>query len=246
MNRGPRRSYPVGMRPLSLWRHEVRRAGPAALLAPPAVALFVVAIAVDSALRLHEPAPTTGLILQNLLELGLPLAAGIGAASLIGRDPAVELQLTLPTAYRATILRRLVAGTGWVAVVALTVALGAVATGWWDRWPGAHPPLAGQLTWLAPTAFLAGLGLLIAVLAGGSALAAAVVAMLWTFHLAAAGPLQDHQWSRPLFLFATTRGGPELDWTANRLTLLAAGTAMTGAAWLLLRRPVRLLTKETE
>jgi hypothetical protein len=47
-------------------------------------------------------------------------------------------------------------------------------------------------------------------------------------------------------LFATTRGSPELDWTANRLTLLAAGAAMTAAAWLLLRRPVRLLTKEPE
>ncbi len=127
----------------------------------------------DSALRLHDPAPDTALILQNLLELALPLAAGVGAASLVGRDPAVELQLTLPTAYRATILRRLAASTGWVAVVALTVVLGAVATGWWDRWPGAHTPLAGQLTWLAPTAFLAGLGLLVGALAGSAALAAA-------------------------------------------------------------------------
>jgi hypothetical protein len=30
----------------------------------------------------------------------------------------VELQLTLPTAYRTTILRRLVATAGWVAVIA--------------------------------------------------------------------------------------------------------------------------------
>jgi hypothetical protein len=234
------------MRPLSLWRHEVRRAGPAALLTPPVVALVVAAIAVDSAARLHDPAASTALIVQNLLELALPLAAGVGAASLVGRDPAVELQLTLPTAYRATILRRLAAGTGWVALIGVTVVLGAVATGWWDRWPGAHTPLAGQLTWLAPTAFVAGLGLLIGALAGNSALAASVVAMVWIFHLAATGPLQNHQWSRQVYLFATTRGSPELDWTANRLTLLAAGAVMTGAAWLLLGRPARLLTKEPE
>ena len=246
MNRRPGRRYLPGMRPLSLWRHEARRAGLAAMLTPPAVALVVLAVAVDSALRLHDPGPSTALILQNLLELALPLAAGVGAASLVGRDPAVELQLTLPTAYRATILRRLAASTGWVAVTAVTVVLGAVATGWWDRWPGAHTPLAGQLTWLAPTAFMAGLGLLVGALAGNAALAASTVAMMWTFHLAATGPLQTHQWSRQLYLFATTRGSPELDWTANRLTLLAAGAGMSAAAWLLLRRPVRLLTKEQE
>jgi hypothetical protein len=234
------------MRPLSLWRHEARRAGLAALLTPLAVALFMVAIALDSALRLHDPSRNTALILQNLLELALPLAAGVGAASLVGRDPAIELQLTLPTAYRATILRRLAASTGWVAVVALTVTLGAVATGWWDRWPGAHTPLTGQLTWLAPTVFLTGLGLLVGTLAGSPALATSVVAMLWTFHLAGTGPLQNHQWTRQLFLFATTRGVPELDWTANRLILLAAGASLAAVAWLLLRRPVRLLTKEAE
>jgi hypothetical protein len=203
-------------------------------------------IAMDSALRLHDPGPSTALILQNLLELALPLAAGIGAASLVGRDPAVELQLTLPTAYRATILRRLIASTGWVAVIAVTVVVGAVATGWWDRWPGAHTPLAGQLTWLAPTAFVAGLGLLVGALAGNTALAASAVAMMWIFQLAATGPFQNHRWSQQLYLFATTRGSPELDWTANRLTLLAAGAGMTAVAWLLLRRPVRLLTKESE
>jgi hypothetical protein len=234
------------MRPLSLWRHEARRAGLATLITPPAVALFVAAIAVDSALRLREPSRNTALILQNLLELALPLAAGVVAASLVGHDPAIELQLTLPTAYRATILRRLAASAGWVAVIALTVTAVTVASGWWDRWPGSHTPLAGQLTWLAPTAFLAGLGLLVGALAGSPALATTAVAMLWTFHLAATGPLQSHQWSRQLFLFATTRGSPELDWTANRLTLLGTGAALTTVAWLLLRRPVRLLAKETE
>jgi hypothetical protein len=93
---------------------------------------------------------------------------------------------------------------------------------------------------------MAGLGLLVGALAGNAALAASTVAMMWTFHLAATGPLQNHRWSRQLYLFATTRGGPELDWTANRLTLLGAGAGMSAAAWLLLRRPVRLLTKEPE
>jgi hypothetical protein len=234
------------MRPLSLWRHELRRAGWAALLAPPVAAGTVLLVAVDGAARLHQPSRDTAHLLQSLLEMALPLAAGVGAASLVGRDPAVELQLTLPIAYRTTILRRLVVTTGWVAAIALAVAAAMVASGWWHRWPAAHAPLAGQLTWLAPTLCLSGLGLLAGALSGSPATATSVVATLWVFQQAAAGVLQEHRWSRPLYLFATTRGTVEGGWTANRLTLLAAGAAMISAGWLLLRRPGRLLTKEVE
>jgi hypothetical protein len=234
------------MRPLSLWGHEVRRAGWATLLPPVIAAVTLVVVAVDGAARLGQPIRSTALILQSLLEMALPLAAGVGAASLVGRDPAVELQLTLPTAYRTTILRRLVVSAGWVAVIALTAAMVMVASGWWHRWPAAHPPLPGQLTWLAPTLCLSGLGLLTGALSGSPATATSVVVALWFFELAAGGLLQQHQWSRLLYLFATTRGTVDQDWTANRLTLLAAGAAMISAGWMLLRRPSRLLTKEAE
>ena len=246
VNHRPARRYPPGMRPLSLWRHEVRRAGWAALLPPLVVAVGLGAVAVDGATRLDQPDSATALVLHSLLEVALPLAAGMVAANLVGRDPAIELQLTLPTPYRSTILRRLVVTVGWVAVIALTVATFMVAGGWWHRWPEAHPALAGQLTWLAPTLCLCGLGLLAGALSGSPAVASIVVATLWVFEYAAVGPLQEHRWSRLLYLFATTRGTLDRDWTANRLTLVAAGVAMTAAGWLLLRRPSRLLTKEAE
>jgi hypothetical protein len=246
VNHRPARRYPPGMRPLSLWRHEVRRAGWAALLPPLVAAVGLGAVAVDGATRLDQPDSATALVLHSLLEVALPLAAGMVAANLVGRDPAIELQLTLPTPYRSTILRRLVVTVGWVAVIALTVATFMVAGGWWHRWPEAHPALAGQLTWLAPTLCLCGLGLLAGALSGSPAVASIVVATLWIFEYAAVGPLQEHRWSRLLYLFATTRGTLDRDWTANRLTLVAAGVAMTAAGWLLLRRPSRLLTKEAE
>ncbi|HEX8861717.1 MAG TPA: hypothetical protein VGC06_21975 [Actinomycetes bacterium] len=234
------------MRPLSLWRHEVRRAGWVALLPPVLAAGILVLVAVDGAVRLNYPSRGIALVLQSLLELALPLAAGMAAASLVGRDPAVELQLTFPTAYRTTILRRLAISAGWVAVIALTSAVAMVASGWWHRWPSAHDALPGQLTWLAPTLCLVGLGLLVGALSASPATATAAVVAVWFFDLAAAGLLQQHRWSRLLYLFATTRGTVHDDWTANRLTLLAAGAAMTAAGWLLLRHPSRLLTKETE
>jgi len=105
--------------------------------------------------------------------------------------------------------------------------------------------LAGQ-TWLAPTLFLAGLGLLVGALSGSPAVATSVIGVLWVANQLAAELLTEHRWARLLNLFATTRGAARTDWTANRLTLLAAGLAMAAAGWLLLRRPSRLLGKETE
>ena len=93
---------------------------------------------------------------------------------------------------------------------------------------------------------LCGLGLLAGTVSGSPAVASIVVASLWVFEYAAAGLLQEHRWSRLLYLFVTTRGTVGRDWAANRLTLLIAGAAMTAAGWLLLRRPSRLLTKEAE
>jgi hypothetical protein len=172
------RCYSPGMRPLALWRHEVRRAGRAALLVPPVAALVPVLAAVDGAARLDAASRDTAHLLQAVLELALPLAAGLGAASLVGGDPAIELQLTLPTPYRATILRRLAVTAGWVGLLALALAVTLVATGWWHRWPAAHPAVVGQLTWLAPALFLAGLGLLGGALSGSPAVASALVAVL--------------------------------------------------------------------
>jgi hypothetical protein len=131
-------------------------------------------------------------------------------------------------------------------VIALTAAVAMVASGWWHRWPAAHPALAGQLTWLAPTLCLSGLGLLAGALSASPALATSAVVGVWFFDLAAGGLLLEHRWSRLSYLFATTRGPVGEDWTANRLTLVAAGVAMISAGWLLLRRPSRLLTKEAE
>lgn len=234
------------MRPLSLWHHELRRAGWVGLLPPVIAEVILVGAAVDGAARLSQPARGTALVLQSSLELALPLTAGVAAGSLVGRDPAIELQLTMPTPYRGTILRRLMVSAGWVAVIALAAAAIMVASGWWDRWPGAHQPLAGQLTWLAPTLCLSGLGLLTGALSGSPAAATSVVTALWFFHLAAGSLIGEHRWSRLLYLFATTRATSDDDWLANRLTLVAAGVAMISLGWLLLRRPSRLLTKEAE
>jgi hypothetical protein len=78
-----------------------------------------------------------------------------------------------------------------------------------------HLALAGQLTWLAPTLCLSGLGLLAGAVSGSPTVASIVVASLWVFEYAAVGPLHEHRWSRLLYLFATTRGTVDQDWAAR-------------------------------
>lgn len=217
----------------------MRRAGWAALLTPPALAVTVTAlVATDESRSIGN--------VFGALEMVTPLVAGVGAASLVGRDRAAELQLTLPTPYRATLLRRLAVTLGWAALVAMLVAGILVLSGWWTRWPDNHGALVGQLIWLAPSLFLAGLGFLSGAVFRGPAAASGVVAACWLGQQVFAEPMQVRWWGRLLYLFATTRGTEPSEWPANRAALLTTAVALAAAAWLVLGRTERLVREEGE
>jgi hypothetical protein len=235
--------YSFDVRPLTLWRHEARRAGWAGLLGPPIAIVLGVAAALANP---QQGDTTTARILLGTLEMAIPLAAGVACASLVGRDPAVELQLTAPTAYRVTVLRRMAVTLGWTAAVAVPAAAVLIATGWWARWPDNHGVLAGQLTWVSPTLGLSGLGLAAATVFRSPAAAGALVTTLWAIQQFFAGAAQEHLPGRLLYLFATTRGAARDDWTANRLTLLGVAGALITLALVVLGRSERLITEEDE
>jgi hypothetical protein len=223
---------------MTLWRYEAGRAGWAALLGPPIVA----PLATVAVLAYPPSSDTdTARILLGILEMGVPLAVGVGCASLVGRDPATEIQLTVPTPYRLTLLRRLVLTLGSGAAVAAVTAAVLIATGWWDRWPANHGSLAGQLTWLAPAVALGALGFAAGAVFRAPAAAGAVVTSLWTLQQVFADLAQDHYPARLLYLFATTRGAEPGDWTANRLALLGAAAVLVALALVLLGRSERLI-----
>jgi len=231
------------VRPLTLWGYEARRAGWAALLGPP------IAIALGVAAALANPLPgdqTTARILLGALEMAVPLAAGVACASLVGRDPAVELQLTAATPYRVTLLRRLVVTLAWTALLAVLMAAGLIATGWWARWPANHGAVLGQLTWLAPTLALSGVGFATAAVFRSPAVAGALVTTVWAIQQFFGAAAQQHRPGRLLYLFATTRGAAPGDWTANRLTLLGVAALSTAIALAVLSRSERLIGEEDE
>jgi hypothetical protein len=227
------------VRPLTLWRHEVRRAGWAALLGPPAAAAVGVALALADPMSGSDAGTARNLV--AILEIGVPLAAGVGCASLVGSDPATEVQLSVPTPYRVTLARRLAVTLGWAAVVSIVLAAVLVATGWWDRWPDNHGAVSGQLIWLAPSLGLGAAGFAAGAVSRSPAAAGAVVTSLWLLELILAGPAQEHRPGRLLYLFATTRGTTSGDWTANRLTLIGVSAVLIALALVVLGRVERLI-----
>ena len=229
------------MRPLTLWRYEARRAGWTAALGPP----LAIALGVAAAL-LNPLAGDKARILLGGLEMAIPLAAAVACASVVGSDPAVELQLAAPTPYRVTVLRRVTMTLGWAAAFAAGTAVVLITTGWWERWPANHGPLVGQLTWIAPTLGLSGLGFAAGALFRSPAAAGALVTTIWALQQFFGDAAQQSAAGRLLYLFATTRGSEPGDWTANRLTLAGTGAALIVLAFLVLGRKERLIGEEEE
>jgi hypothetical protein len=231
------------MRFFDRWRYEARRVGRATLLAP---WLVTAVLAAGGALAARTVG--NGAVPRTLLfavEMAVPLVAGVSVASLVGRDPAVELQLAMPAGYRGTLLRRWTVTVAASALLAAGLCSGLMASGWWARWPRTHGVLLGQLTWAAPVCWLAGLGLLAGAVLRAPAAAATVVTAPWLLEQLLPDRLQAYHWSRLLYLFATT-GGRDADWGANRFALLASAVLLAAGAWLLLGRTERLLGGESE
>jgi hypothetical protein len=223
---------------LTIWLHEARRAGPAALLAPPAALLLTAAIAtfVQLAGGGHERAE---LLLLAGLEAVAPLAVAMVALTIVVREGCRELHLSLPTPHLTTIGRRL-GVLGAVTAVCCLVYSGAAALAGYQLGPSGP---ATPLVWVAPALWLAGFAALLAAVTRSAVLASSVIALVW---------LAEQMWAtvfaspplRPMFLFFTTRAGDGPGWAANRVGLLAGGLVFLAVTAAVLLRPERLLTEE--
>jgi len=227
------------VKPVSLWRHELRRAGwpaPAAVAGGIAGTLALAAPTIVSGTARAQ----TEKVLLTGLEAVVPLAVGMAAVTVIAKDSCRELHLTLPTAYLATLGRRLAVVAGVAAAGSLVFSVALALTGWWSG-----PSFtASPLVWAPPLLALAGLAMLVAVLGRSVVLATSTVAAVWLLEHLLAGYFVNHPWARPFFLFMTTRSGVDEHWIGNRVGLTVTGVVLIAAAIALLRRPEHLLTEE--
>jgi hypothetical protein len=185
-------------------------------------------------------------VVPGMLETLLPLAAGVTVASAIGRDNARELQLSLPASYPATLARRAGLVLIAVAVSGFVLTVTVIAAGAWRTAPGL---LAAQLVWLAPAAFLSGLGAATCLLTASRGLGAAAVGVLWLAEVAEPALFVGRAW-QPLFLFANGRvagapfqsaSGVTVAWWQDRVAVCIAAVALSCIAAALAGNPERLL-----
>jgi hypothetical protein len=208
---------------LRLLRYDLRRAGLAALVTPPAALAVGALLVLASRTRPGERATAAVFVLQEVA----PLAGGVALASVIGAEVAVELQLSLPAALSATMLRRWLLGLGWTAGLA---AVTAVALGPEYLWPLSARALARHLIWLAPTLALAGLGAAVSAATRSTTAATAVLAVVWLGQDLDSRGFEAHPMTRLLFLFpdpALSSG----EWLLNRTILAGAGGLALALAW---------------
>jgi hypothetical protein len=219
-----------------LLRHDLRRAGAAALLVPPGV-LAAGALLVGLTSRTGGSRET---VVAIVLEAFVPLGAGVAAGSVVAAEQAVELQVSVPARVATTVLRRVLLVLGWTAAWAAVAAAGVHAAGWWRPDGGLA---AVELGWLAPAAALAGIAVAGSTVSSGAGPPTALVAGVWFGQETRAGWFAGHRWAQPLYLFPHTRDVVAADrLVANRIVLMAIGAAGLAAGWLLLHAEERLLT----
>ncbi len=225
---------------LGLWAYEARRTGWPALATPAAVSAGMIAVAAAMA-EGGAPRHAVARLVVAGLEVMLPLAAGIGATALVGQDRAVELQLSLPTPYRVTLLRRLAILLAWPSLLAAASTAVLQAFGWW---PSAHSGAAGALVWLAPLLWLPALGVFLAVLLRNATAASGLIAGLWLVEQLFAVAFAASAPGRAVSLFPATWLAGMPGWAVNRAVLLTTAAVLLAGTCALLARPHRLLTEE--
>lgn len=170
---------------------------------------------------------TAALLIAGLEACG-PLVLGLLMATLTVQDPALELQLTLPVRYRATLFLRFSLIALWTMLVEClaTLMLHAILP-----WVLPKDLFASQLTWLAPTAWFGASGVVLALLLRNRAICGALLGFLWLIELAFHGYFAAQTWTRPWFLFATLYIPNATFWLANRLELVLTALLLFFIAW---------------
>lgn len=180
-------------------------------------------------LFLHNDIKIVAIGVTAVVEMFLPLLAGLQAISVTSFDGLIELQLTMPTIYGKTILHRLMLVFGGVGCTAFITS---VVTASWqeaflaplEAYPLALRLLLWQLTWIAPVLWFMAAGLALTLFMRSRASGSVLLSGIWIVDVFASGFLAGNAWLSPLFLFMTTLLFQTPLWFVNRLAMV--GTAL--------------------
>lgn len=186
-------------------------------------------------------------VLTASLEMILPLVAGLQVATIGSQDAAIELQLTLSSKYRFTVLLRIGLIVGWIACVALFSSVFIYHLKYL-RIPAQLSTLSvlpqfltGQLTWMAPLLWFVALGFCLALLIRSRSASGAILGGIWIIEAIFYGYFELIVWLKPIFLFPTTLAPSINFWLPNRLELLGIALVFLVLGWLLLYNTEALL-----
>ncbi|QBD83039.1 hypothetical protein EPA93_46590 [Ktedonosporobacter rubrisoli] len=212
------------------------------------------------ALLLHYMHVDSDRFLSGGLEMILPLAAGAMVAAVVSYDPAVELQLTMPTHYRRTAIQRMLLILLWSSCVALLASsiISALRLGYTTELIGSTLPsflqfLIGQLSWCAALLWCIGFGLCLALFAHSATASVAILSGIWMLEIFFKDLVITISWLKPVILFPTTLYGLTLvshnvyfDWLINRYEVLGTGLLLLLLGYYLLRSTEGLLKGASE
>ncbi|QBD81427.1 hypothetical protein EPA93_37825 [Ktedonosporobacter rubrisoli] len=231
----------------------------ALLLAP---LLLIIACSLFALLQL-QMRENVGRSFLGFAEVFLPLSAGIMAGSMIVREPALELLLTLRHDYRAISLQRLLLIIfSYACFCCLVISIMATLHFWFLpryllSWPLLAQWLLAQLIWLVPLLWFVALSTCITLVVRSDIVSGSVLAALWISELLYWGPFHDLSWLRAFYTFPTVMWIYQGDaisipawyfnefWLLPHLEQLAIALILFLASWFLFHNTERLLKGAT-
>jgi hypothetical protein len=150
------------------------------------------------------------LVFLTELEVFLPLAAGVAVGSITAQEPALELQLTMPSKYSTTGLLRTLLIFVWIAFLAWLSLTFCLAFKFLDlpnftqTWSPILLYLVLQLLWFAPLAWFVTMGFCLAQFTNSRTTSGAILGAFWLIDILSSGVIIETPWLKPLLLFPAT------------------------------------------
>jgi hypothetical protein len=217
----------------------------------PILVIVCLALLAELLLILHTSPLRISQILTSGLEMLLPLATGIIAATIASHDPARELQLTLPKKYPVTVIGRLSLIVAWTGAVSFLASIFIYHLKFLriptqiQTWGVVPQVCIEQLTWLAPLLWFTTVGLCLALIIRSRVASSALLAGIWIIETIYYGYFLLIDWLKPFLLFPTTLAPNINFWLLNRYEILGTALILLPFGWLLLHNSEALLRGAT-